>query len=83
MGKPPVLLGLYMLQQRCLGPCPRCNLIPVIALSVNFKRNKRIDINIRVKCHFRPKICISASGSKRFEILPFSVGSLTPSIFLH
>ncbi|MFS7959605.1 hypothetical protein Hanom_Chr08g00693031 [Helianthus anomalus] len=25
----------------------------------------------------------SASGSKRFEILPFSSGSLTPSIFSH
>ncbi|MFS7991032.1 hypothetical protein Hanom_Chr12g01066031 [Helianthus anomalus] len=33
-------------------------------------------------CDFRPKVCFSASGSKRFEILPFSSGSLTPSIFL-
>ncbi|MFS8030861.1 hypothetical protein Hanom_Chr17g01539061 [Helianthus anomalus] len=31
---------------------------------------------------FRPKVCFYASGSKRFEILPFSSGSLTPSIFL-
>ncbi|MFS7998728.1 hypothetical protein Hanom_Chr12g01157341 [Helianthus anomalus] len=46
----------------------------------------------RVKCHFRPrfgqfcdfrpKVCFSAFGSKRFEILPFSSGLLTPSIFL-
>ncbi|KAF5801237.1 putative malate dehydrogenase (decarboxylating) [Helianthus annuus] len=47
----------------------------------------------RIKCHFRPlrfdqfcdfrlKVCFSASGSKRFEILSFSSGSLTPSIFL-
>ncbi|MFS7925807.1 hypothetical protein Hanom_Chr04g00289451 [Helianthus anomalus] len=27
------------------------------------------------------KGCFFASGSKRFEILPFSSGSLTPSIF--
>ncbi|KAJ0600729.1 hypothetical protein HanIR_Chr03g0120481 [Helianthus annuus] len=33
-------------------------------------------------CDFRPKVCFSTSGSKRFEILPFSYGSLTPSIFL-
>ncbi|MFS8012042.1 hypothetical protein Hanom_Chr14g01316061 [Helianthus anomalus] len=33
-------------------------------------------------CDFRPKVCFSVSGSKRFEILPFSSGSLTPSIFL-
>ncbi|MFS7988914.1 putative myosin ATPase [Helianthus anomalus] len=33
-------------------------------------------------CDFRPKVCFSAYGSKRFEILPFSSGSLTPSIFL-
>ncbi|MFS7957753.1 hypothetical protein Hanom_Chr07g00670131 [Helianthus anomalus] len=33
-------------------------------------------------CDFRLKVCFSASGSKRFEILPFSSGSLTPSIFL-
>ncbi|MFS7958079.1 hypothetical protein Hanom_Chr07g00673971 [Helianthus anomalus] len=32
-------------------------------------------------CDFRPKVCFSASGSKRFEILPFSFGSLTPFIF--
>ncbi|MFS7956902.1 putative GPI mannosyltransferase 2 [Helianthus anomalus] len=31
---------------------------------------------------FRPTVCFSASGSKRFDILPFSSGSLTPSIFL-
>ncbi|MFS7934188.1 hypothetical protein Hanom_Chr05g00388651 [Helianthus anomalus] len=33
-------------------------------------------------CDFRPKVCFSAFGSKRFEILPFSSSSLTPSIFL-
>ncbi|MFS7994939.1 hypothetical protein Hanom_Chr12g01111981 [Helianthus anomalus] len=33
-------------------------------------------------CDFRPKVCFSASGSKRFEILLFSSGSLTPFIFL-
>ncbi|MFS7957600.1 hypothetical protein Hanom_Chr07g00668241 [Helianthus anomalus] len=33
-------------------------------------------------CDFRPKVYFSASGSKRFEILLFSSGSLTPSIFL-
>ncbi|MFS7889547.1 hypothetical protein Hanom_Chr00s000004g01608291 [Helianthus anomalus] len=32
-------------------------------------------------CNFRPKVCYSASGSKRFEILPISSDSLTPSIF--
>ncbi|MFS7924042.1 hypothetical protein Hanom_Chr03g00267901 [Helianthus anomalus] len=32
-------------------------------------------------CDFRPKVCFSASGSKRFEILLFSSGSLTPSVF--
>ncbi|MFS8003792.1 hypothetical protein Hanom_Chr13g01218071 [Helianthus anomalus] len=32
---------------------------------------------------FRPKVCFSASGSKRFKILPFSFNSLTPSIFLN
>ncbi|MFS7930158.1 hypothetical protein Hanom_Chr04g00340841 [Helianthus anomalus] len=29
-------------------------------------------------CNFRSKVCFSASGFKRFEILPFSYGSLTP-----
>ncbi|KAM0057068.1 putative demethylmenaquinone methyltransferase transcription factor C2H2 family [Helianthus debilis subsp. tardiflorus] len=33
-------------------------------------------------CEFRPKVCFTASGSKRFEILSFSSGSLTLSIFL-
>ncbi|MFS7971101.1 hypothetical protein Hanom_Chr09g00828821 [Helianthus anomalus] len=33
-------------------------------------------------CDFRPKVCFFAFGSKRFEILPFSSGLLTPSIFL-
>ncbi|MFS7994495.1 hypothetical protein Hanom_Chr12g01106741 [Helianthus anomalus] len=33
-------------------------------------------------CDFSPKVCFSASKSKRFEILPFSSGSLIPSIFL-
>ncbi|MFS8020710.1 hypothetical protein Hanom_Chr16g01418841 [Helianthus anomalus] len=28
-------------------------------------------------CDFRPKVCFNAFGSKRFEILPFSSGSLT------
>ncbi|MFS7929392.1 hypothetical protein Hanom_Chr04g00332001 [Helianthus anomalus] len=32
-------------------------------------------------CDFRPKVCFSSSGSKRFEILPFSSSSLTPYIF--
>ncbi|MFS7918687.1 hypothetical protein Hanom_Chr03g00204051 [Helianthus anomalus] len=32
-------------------------------------------------CDFRPKVCFSVSGSKRFEILPFSSDSLAPSIF--
>ncbi|MFS8014225.1 hypothetical protein Hanom_Chr15g01342091 [Helianthus anomalus] len=32
-------------------------------------------------CNFRTKVCFFASGSTRFEILPFSFGSLTPSIF--
>ncbi|MFS8000405.1 hypothetical protein Hanom_Chr12g01177931 [Helianthus anomalus] len=32
-------------------------------------------------CGFHPKACFSAFGSKRFEILSFSSGSLTPSIF--
>ncbi|KAJ0873637.1 hypothetical protein HanPSC8_Chr11g0454791 [Helianthus annuus] len=31
-------------------------------------------------CDFRPKVCFSASGFKRFKILPFSAGSLTPSV---
>ncbi|MFS7906827.1 hypothetical protein Hanom_Chr01g00063801 [Helianthus anomalus] len=33
-------------------------------------------------CDFNPKVCFSASRSKSFEILPFSSGSSTPSIFL-
>ncbi|MFS7935352.1 hypothetical protein Hanom_Chr05g00402421 [Helianthus anomalus] len=33
-------------------------------------------------CNFCPKVCFFTSGSKRFEILPFSSGSLIPSIFL-
>ncbi|MFS7901609.1 hypothetical protein Hanom_Chr01g00001711 [Helianthus anomalus] len=33
-------------------------------------------------CDFRPKVCFFTSESKRFEILPFSSGSLTPSISL-
>ncbi|MFS7974943.1 hypothetical protein Hanom_Chr10g00874711 [Helianthus anomalus] len=33
-------------------------------------------------CDFRPKVCYSASGSKRFKILPFTSGSLNSSIFL-
>ncbi|MFS8016529.1 hypothetical protein Hanom_Chr15g01369701 [Helianthus anomalus] len=33
-------------------------------------------------CDFRPNVCFSASGSKRFQILTFSSDSLTPSIFL-
>ncbi|MFS7916158.1 hypothetical protein Hanom_Chr02g00173821 [Helianthus anomalus] len=32
-------------------------------------------------CEFRPKVSFSASGSKKFEILPLSSDSLTPSIF--
>ncbi|MFS7895556.1 hypothetical protein Hanom_Chr00s003024g01708021 [Helianthus anomalus] len=32
-------------------------------------------------CDFHPKVCFSASESKRFEILSFSSGSFTPSIF--
>ncbi|MFS8030215.1 hypothetical protein Hanom_Chr17g01531431 [Helianthus anomalus] len=32
-------------------------------------------------CDFRPKVCFSASGSKRFEILSFSSSSLTPIHF--
>ncbi|MFS8004826.1 hypothetical protein Hanom_Chr13g01230311 [Helianthus anomalus] len=32
-------------------------------------------------CDFCPTVCFFASASKRFEILPFSSGSLTPSIF--
>ncbi|MFS7979213.1 hypothetical protein Hanom_Chr10g00924771 [Helianthus anomalus] len=28
-------------------------------------------------CDFSPKVCFSASGSKRFKILPFSSSSLT------
>ncbi|MFS7926649.1 hypothetical protein Hanom_Chr04g00299551 [Helianthus anomalus] len=32
-------------------------------------------------CDFRPKVCFSAFGSKRFKILPLSSASLTPSIF--
>ncbi|MFS7902523.1 hypothetical protein Hanom_Chr01g00012291 [Helianthus anomalus] len=33
-------------------------------------------------CDFRPKVCFFVSGSKRFKIMPFSSGSLSPSIFL-
>ncbi|MFS7931389.1 hypothetical protein Hanom_Chr04g00355381 [Helianthus anomalus] len=33
-------------------------------------------------CDFCPKVCFSSSGSKRFEDLPFSSGSLTLSILL-
>ncbi|MFS7992225.1 hypothetical protein Hanom_Chr12g01079761 [Helianthus anomalus] len=33
-------------------------------------------------CNFRLKVCFSSSGSKRFEIMSFSSGLLTPSIFL-
>ncbi|MFS7930349.1 hypothetical protein Hanom_Chr04g00343221 [Helianthus anomalus] len=33
-------------------------------------------------CDFRSKVCFSAYGSKRFKILPFSSGLLTPSVFL-
>ncbi|MFS8029343.1 hypothetical protein Hanom_Chr16g01521221 [Helianthus anomalus] len=33
-------------------------------------------------CDFHPNVCFFASRSKRFEILPFSSGSLTPFIFL-
>ncbi|MFS8022533.1 hypothetical protein Hanom_Chr16g01440661 [Helianthus anomalus] len=32
-------------------------------------------------CDFRPTVCFFASGSKRFEILLISFGSLTPFIF--
>ncbi|MFS7943190.1 hypothetical protein Hanom_Chr06g00497361 [Helianthus anomalus] len=32
-------------------------------------------------CDFGPKVCFSASGSKRFKILSYSSNSLTPSIF--
>ncbi|MFS7920395.1 hypothetical protein Hanom_Chr03g00224371 [Helianthus anomalus] len=32
-------------------------------------------------CNFHRKVCFSAS-SERFQILPISSGSLTPSIFL-
>ncbi|MFS8032014.1 hypothetical protein Hanom_Chr17g01552641 [Helianthus anomalus] len=31
-------------------------------------------------CDFHPKVCFSASRSKRFEILPFSSDTLTASI---
>ncbi|MFS7907326.1 hypothetical protein Hanom_Chr01g00069931 [Helianthus anomalus] len=33
-------------------------------------------------CDFRPKVCFSTYGSKRFKTLPFSSNSSTPSIFL-
>ncbi|MFS8005264.1 hypothetical protein Hanom_Chr13g01235331 [Helianthus anomalus] len=29
-------------------------------------------------CNFRPKVCFSAPGFKRFKISPFSPNSLTP-----
>ncbi|MFS8001294.1 hypothetical protein Hanom_Chr13g01188641 [Helianthus anomalus] len=32
-------------------------------------------------CDFHSKVCFYASGSKRFEIMPFSPGLLSPSIF--
>ncbi|MFS7959412.1 hypothetical protein Hanom_Chr08g00690801 [Helianthus anomalus] len=58
---------------------------------VQFTFNETIEIlklvmlNQRVRfgqfCDFRPKLCFSASGSRRFKILPFSSNSLTPSIF--
>ncbi|MFS8003773.1 hypothetical protein Hanom_Chr13g01217861 [Helianthus anomalus] len=31
-------------------------------------------------CNFHPKICFSAYGSKRFKILSFSSGTLTPCL---
>ncbi|MFS7942634.1 hypothetical protein Hanom_Chr06g00490641 [Helianthus anomalus] len=33
-------------------------------------------------CDFRPKVCFSASRSKRFESSQFHMAPLTPSIFL-
>ncbi|MFS7909662.1 hypothetical protein Hanom_Chr02g00097251 [Helianthus anomalus] len=33
-------------------------------------------------CNFRPKVCFSAPGSKRFKVVSFSSGSLTPSTFI-
>ncbi|MFS7994840.1 hypothetical protein Hanom_Chr12g01110851 [Helianthus anomalus] len=33
-------------------------------------------------CDFHSKVCFFASCSKRFELLSFSSGSLTPSIYL-
>ncbi|KAF5787955.1 hypothetical protein HanXRQr2_Chr10g0458661 [Helianthus annuus] len=35
----------------------------------------------KVKCHFRPKGLFSRIWIQRFEILPFSSSSLTPSSF--
>ncbi|XP_035842869.1 F-box/FBD/LRR-repeat protein At1g13570 isoform X2 [Helianthus annuus] len=38
-------------------------------------------LRIEQFCDLRPNVCFSTSGSKRFEILPFSPGLLTPSVF--
>ncbi|MFS7950393.1 hypothetical protein Hanom_Chr07g00582661 [Helianthus anomalus] len=32
-------------------------------------------------CDFRPKVCFSSSGFKRFKILPFSTGSFFHQFF--
>ncbi|MFS7895761.1 hypothetical protein Hanom_Chr00s003369g01712231 [Helianthus anomalus] len=61
---------------------------PTIAIKVRLYLKTNLKIK-RVKCHlrfgqfcdFRPKLCFSTSGSKKFEILLFSSSSLTPSIF--
>ncbi|MFS8023201.1 hypothetical protein Hanom_Chr16g01448701 [Helianthus anomalus] len=47
--------------------------------SSNFVKRKMSFSSLRFGqfCDFRPKVYYSASGSKRFEILPFSSGLLT------
>ncbi|KAJ0515758.1 putative ABC-type sulfate transporter [Helianthus annuus] len=56
----------------------------IILFQLNNNKSKMPFSSLRFAqfCDFRPKVCFSASGSKRFEILPFSSGLLTPSIFL-
>ncbi|MFS7988190.1 hypothetical protein Hanom_Chr11g01031761 [Helianthus anomalus] len=58
--------------------------INTIMLELYFKKRQMPFSSMRFGqfCDFRPKVCFSASGSKRFKILPFSSGLLTLSIFL-
>ncbi|KAF5782866.1 hypothetical protein HanXRQr2_Chr11g0501281 [Helianthus annuus] len=64
-------------------PVMSMNKINTSMLELYFKKRQMPFSSVRFGqfCDFRPKVRFSTSGSKRFEILTFSSGLLTLSIF--